>query len=78
MALEWDIEKDVRFRQGLEKGLLEGIELAVNVKFGTEGLIVMDKIRNITDINNLEKIKDIILKSENIKELMGMIGAMNN
>lgn len=94
MALVWDIEKDVRFRQGLEKGLeegrekgreeglqkglLEGIELAVTIKFGTEGLVVMDRIRNITDINKLVEIKDIILKSEGIHEILGIIGSAHN
>ncbi|MBF0564597.1 MAG: hypothetical protein HQK89_05085 [Nitrospirae bacterium] len=78
MALVWDIEKDVRFRQGREKGLLEGIELAVKIKFGTEGLAVMDKIKSIADINTLEKIEDILLKSENIHEFMEMIGAIHN
>lgn len=38
----------------------------------------MDKIKMVADINKLEKIEDIILRSENIGELTEMIGAISS
>ncbi|KJR40407.1 hypothetical protein MCHI_003699 [Candidatus Magnetoovum chiemensis] len=89
MALVFDIEKDVRYRQGKDKGLeegiekgiekgreeglLEGIELALMIKFGNESLDIMDKIKAISDINKLEQVKGFILKSKTIAELEGML-----
>ncbi|MBF0566932.1 MAG: hypothetical protein HQK89_17035 [Nitrospirae bacterium] len=86
MALVWDIEKDFRFRQGrqkgreegLEEGLLRAIERAITIKFGTQGLAVMDKIKTVADIDKLDEIDDIILRSANIDELTEMIGAISS
>ncbi|KJR41525.1 hypothetical protein MCHI_002575 [Candidatus Magnetoovum chiemensis] len=90
MALVFDIEKDVRYRQGkekgleegiekgIEKGLIEGIELALMIKFGNENLDIMGKIRTITDINKLEQIKGFILKAKTIAELESMLTGATN
>jgi hypothetical protein len=36
-------------RRGLEKGLLQGIEVSLDVKFGAEGLELMPELRQIRD-----------------------------
>ncbi len=42
--------------QGLETGLLEGIEVALDVKFGAEGLELMPELREIRDHVLLRKV----------------------
>lgn len=43
-------------RMGMEKGLLRGIEVALDLKFGTKGLELMPEIRQIRDHVMLDKI----------------------
>jgi hypothetical protein len=43
-------------RMALEKGLLEGIEVALKLKFGAEGLALMPELREIRDHELLRKI----------------------
>ncbi|KJU85483.1 Transposase (putative), YhgA-like protein [Candidatus Magnetobacterium bavaricum] len=81
MALTYDIEKDVRFKQGLsqglsqglEKGLLEGIELALEIKFGSTGLALMEKIGKIDNLDTLKKIKGYIREVSSIDELVRLL-----
>ncbi len=47
---------DIAERMGLEKGLLEGIEVALDVKFGAEGLELMPELREIRDHVLLRKV----------------------
>jgi hypothetical protein len=43
-------------RAALQQGLLEGIEVALDVKFGAEGLEMMPEIREIRDHDMLREI----------------------
>lgn len=63
--------------QGLGQGLLEGIEFAVNIKFGEadDCKSVIAKIRNIQDINRLKALKGKILSAKTIPELIKSIDA---
>lgn len=47
---------DIIERRGLEKGLLRGIEVSLDVKFGAEGLELMPELRQIRDHVLLGKI----------------------
>jgi hypothetical protein len=47
---------DIIERRGLEKGLLQGIEVSLDVKFGAEGLELMPELRQIRDHVSLGKI----------------------
>lgn len=114
MAIIYDLEKDVRFRQGkekgkeegkeeglheglakgkekglheglekglhegLEKGLLKGLELALKIKFGDEGLLAMDRLKTIKNIDLLEQVQGYILKASSVNELMRFINKGNN
>ncbi len=62
-------------QKGLEQGLLEGIELAVSIKFGdTEDCkTVITKIKSIQDINRLKALKGKILSAKSVPELMRSI-----
>jgi hypothetical protein len=47
-------------QQGMQQGLLSGIELALELKFGTEGLQLMPEISNIQDVERLKAIAQAI------------------
>ena len=51
---------DIAERAGMEKGLLQGIEVALDLKFGAEGLELMPELREIHDHELLGKILDAI------------------
>ena len=61
--------------QGLEQGLLEGIELAVSIKFGDSDdcKTIMTKIKTIQDLNRLKALKGKILSAQSIPELIQSI-----
>lgn len=56
-------------RSGIRLGLLEGIELGLELKFGTSSLFVMDEISQIYDIEQLRTIKEGIKTATSIDEL---------
>ncbi|MBF0320911.1 MAG: hypothetical protein HQL01_14015 [Nitrospirae bacterium] len=62
--------------EGLEKGLLCAIELALDIKFGAEGLVLMDKINKITDVDRLKQIKEHLRKAGTIAEVIDTIEAI--
>jgi hypothetical protein len=47
---------DLFDRMGMEKGLLEGIESCLKIRFGAEGLALMPELRQIQDYKLLRKI----------------------
>ncbi len=55
--------------EGEIRGLLEGIELALDIKFGEEGLARMERIREIRDIKKLETVKERIRKASKIEDV---------
>ncbi|KWT86079.1 hypothetical protein [Candidatus Magnetominusculus xianensis] len=85
MALVYDLERDVRFRQGRQrgmlegekkgllegerKGLLEGIELGLELKFGSAGVSLMSMVRVIDTIDKLDDFKNHIRKAASVDEL---------
>lgn len=63
-------------QQGYEHGLLEAIELGVNLKFGEEhAQKVMPVIREIHDVNRLQALKDALKQIRQLKELNALIEA---
>ena len=53
---------DIIERRGMEKGLLEGIEACLRVKFGAEGLELMPELR---DLHDHEVIRKVLARIEN-------------
>lgn len=52
---------EARGRQiGLREGLLLTIEMALKLRFGEAGLALMPEIRQIEDINLLERLCDVV------------------
>lgn len=56
-------------KRGEERGLLSGIELALEIKFGTPGLELMPIISQIHDLQQLKVIQQAIKTSNTIDEL---------
>jgi len=48
---------------------LQGIELALEIKFGNDGLEVFKKIKKIDNINKLVNITDTIRNADNLSEI---------
>jgi hypothetical protein len=65
----YDKGKIAGIKQGEELGIKQGIEVSLEIKFGKEGLSLMDDVRKISDIEKLAKIQQMIKKARDIKEL---------
>ena len=59
-------------KEGIIEGLIEGIELAIILKFKSEPeqQKLFQLIRNIKDINKLKKLKSAIIEVETTSELI--------
>jgi hypothetical protein len=62
------IERRAKER-GFRQGLLEGIELCLQLKFGSEGLEVFPEVSQIKDIEVLKAVLDSIKRVTNPQEL---------
>lgn len=56
-------------RIGVEKGLLEGIEVLLRVKFGAEGSQLLPEIRQISDLERLRAVLQAIETAATPEEL---------
>ncbi|BAZ19367.1 hypothetical protein NIES4073_02370 (plasmid) [Kalymmatonema gypsitolerans NIES-4073] len=56
-------------RFGIRQGLLEGIELGLELKFGSSGLSLIPEISQIEDIEQLRAIKEGIKTVQTVEEL---------
>ncbi|OGQ90483.1 MAG: hypothetical protein A2464_13060 [Deltaproteobacteria bacterium RIFOXYC2_FULL_48_10] len=61
--------------EGLEQGLLEGIEFSVGIKFGDSDdcKSITAKIKNIRDIKQLKALKGKIKSAKTVPELIKFI-----
>jgi len=55
--------------EGKIEGLKEAIEIGLELKYGVEGLKLLEKIIKMTSIEKLESIKEAVKISKNIKEI---------
>lgn len=55
--------------KGVRQGLLEAIELGLELKFGTDALALMEEISQVDDIEQLRVIKDGIKTVASVEEL---------
>lgn len=60
---------DIYERTGMQKGLLQGIEVALDMKFGPSGLELMPELRQIRDHVLLEKVLTRIKTAESPADL---------
>ena len=54
---------------GIRQGLLKGISLGLELKFGTEGLSLLPEISRILDVNQLEAILERLKTTNTMEEL---------
>jgi hypothetical protein len=59
----------IGIEKGIAQGLLEGIEFALELKFGFDGLKLMTEIRKINNIDNLKLVKEVIRVDKNIDDV---------
>ena len=57
------------YEKGVKKGKLEGIEASLEIKFGTNGLTLMDDVRKISDLEKLTRFQQRIKQAQNVEEL---------
>ncbi len=51
------------------------MELALDIKFGSQGLALMERIKGVDDIDSLKKIKEHIRRAATITELSDLISS---
>ena len=59
----------IGIEKGIRQGLLEAIELGLELKFGADALSLMSEISSVDDIEKLRAIKDGIKTVASIEEL---------
>jgi hypothetical protein len=59
----------IGIEKGVRQGLLEAIELGLELKFGTDALSVMEEISQIDEIEQLRGIKEGIKTVASVEEL---------
>ncbi|MBW4556629.1 MAG: Rpn family recombination-promoting nuclease/putative transposase [Trichormus sp. ATA11-4-KO1] len=60
-------------QRGRKEGLLSGIELALEIKFGLDGLELMPTISQISDLQKLQVVKQAIKSSNTVEELQSFL-----
>ncbi|MBF0609054.1 MAG: hypothetical protein HQL61_16065 [Magnetococcales bacterium] len=89
MPIVYDLETDIRFMQGVQKGIENGrveglsegqvrgmqnsIEILLRRKFGERGLSLMPKIRMYKDESRLSAITDALITADDIREIEGLL-----
>ena len=66
------IEKGIKegIERGREQGIKEGIKLALEIKFGGEGLIFFNRyVKDIKDIEKLKELEERIKRAKSIEDL---------
>ena len=56
-------------RIGLQKGLLEGIKMGLELKFGSEGILIIPEIQEIRNVDILKAILTSIKTANTMEEL---------
>jgi hypothetical protein len=65
--------EQIGFDKGLQKGLVQGIRLGLNVKFGTEGLALMPLVEAQEDLALLQKVIDTIDQTNSLDEVRRLL-----
>ncbi|MBF0343237.1 MAG: hypothetical protein HQL06_03315 [Nitrospirae bacterium] len=69
MPITFDIRESEIFLDGMREGLIDGIEMVLEIKYGSNGLELMDMVRNIEAFEKLNQLKVAIKRSDTVEEL---------
>jgi len=59
--------------EGKKQGLYEALLFVLEIKFGVDGIVLMDKVKKIESLEKLEKIKEAIKITNKIEEIEKLI-----
>ncbi|WP_052566834.1 Rpn family recombination-promoting nuclease/putative transposase [Candidatus Magnetobacterium casense] len=59
--------------EGERKGLIKGIEMVLDIKYGDKGTALMDNVRRLENIEQLDEFKGLLKKSTSLDELWGYL-----
>lgn len=71
------IEKGIQIgiEQGRREGLFESIELAIDIRLGTEGTDLLPQIHSIQDADRLRAIHRAIMSANDVAEIRALVSA---
>jgi len=72
-SIAYDIIKEEGLREGLKEGLYETISMGLEIKFGTNGLALMEKIKKLESNDKLGIIKEAVKIANKIEEIEKLI-----
>jgi len=64
----------IGIKKGEEIGIKKGIEVSLEIKFGANGLSLMDEVRKISDLENLMQFQQRIKTAQSVEELRQELG----
>jgi len=69
--IEQGVQKGIEqgIQKGLQKGLYDAISMGLELKFGDDGIALMEKILRIKSVTKLEKIKNTVRTAKDIDEV---------
>jgi hypothetical protein len=59
--------------EGKKEGLVEAVSLGLELKFGPDGLILMEKVQKVESLEKLELIKEAIKINNNLSDIEKLI-----
>ncbi len=59
--------------EGEIKGLLEGIQIALEIKFGNEGLSLFQRVKNVSSLEKLHEIKSVLRKADSLTQVESLL-----
>ncbi len=75
MPIIYDLQNDVRFKQGLEQGIYQNIKDILELKFGSESFELSTKIDEMHDLQKLEQLRKFSKDSKSLKEISDFIAS---
>lgn len=62
-------------RKGERKGLIDGLRIALEVKFGEEGLSLNNELKKIKDIKRINRLANKIITASDVEEIKQLISS---
>jgi len=69
----YDLIKEEGIKEGKKEGLYETLFFGIELKFGIDGIPLIEKVRKIDSIDKLESLKAAIRLAKNIEEFEKLI-----